>query len=113
MSSPSQSHWPPQMTTCSPKERSGQPRKWPTNPARVSLAGGLLAGWAIRHTPKIHRVVARRPVVDWATDIARAAPVMGAMPWEDPDQYMKHSPLFFAQNFRTPTLILAGDADVG
>ena len=33
------------------------------------------------------------------------------MPWEDPEQYWKHSPVYFAQNFKTPTLILAGDPD--
>jgi dipeptidyl aminopeptidase/acylaminoacyl peptidase len=36
---------------------------------------------------------------------------MGAMPWDNPEQYMKHSPIFFAQNFKTPTLILAGERD--
>jgi dipeptidyl aminopeptidase/acylaminoacyl peptidase len=80
---------------------------------RVSLTGGLLAAWAIGHTPRLHRVVARRPLVDWAVDLARAAPAMGGMPWDDPDQYWKHSPIYFAQNFRTPTLILAGEADAG
>jgi acylaminoacyl-peptidase len=36
---------------------------------------------------------------------------MGAMPWDDPEQYVKHSPLFFAQNFKTPTLVLADGPD--
>jgi dipeptidyl aminopeptidase/acylaminoacyl peptidase len=26
---------------------------------------------------------------------------------------VKHSPIFFAKNFQTPTLILAGESDVG
>jgi len=38
---------------------------------------------------------------------------MGAMPWDDPDQYAKHSPVYFAGNFQTPTLLLAEDADPG
>ncbi len=34
---------------------------------------------------------------------------MGALPWEDPDQYIQHSPVYFAGNFKTPTLVL-GDS---
>ena len=33
------------------------------------------------------------------------------MPWDDPDQYVKHSPIYFGQNWKTPTLVLAGDPD--
>ena len=43
----------------------------------------------------------------------RAASWMGALPWEDPDQYVKHSPVFFAQNFKTPTLVIAGQPEPG
>jgi dipeptidyl aminopeptidase/acylaminoacyl peptidase len=81
------------------------------DPQRVAIAGGLVAAWAIGHTPRFYRAVARRPVVDWAMDIERAAAAMGGMPWDDPEQYVKHSPIYFAQNFKTPTLILAGEAD--
>ena len=77
---------------------------------RVSIVGGLVAAWAIGHTARFQRAVARRPIVDWAVDLSRAGP-MGAMPWEDPDQYVKRSPLFAAGNFRTPTLILAAEHD--
>jgi acylaminoacyl-peptidase len=35
------------------------------------------------------------------------------MPWDDPEQYVKHSPIYFAGNFRTPTLVLADDTDPG
>ena len=35
------------------------------------------------------------------------------MPWDDPDQYVKHSPVYFAANFHTPTLVIAGDRDPG
>jgi acylaminoacyl-peptidase len=87
--------------------------KGSVDPERVSIAGAVVAAWAIGHTPRFYRAVAQRPIVDWAVDLARAAPAMGALPWEDPEQYVKHSPIFFAQNFRTPTLILAGDSDAG
>jgi acylaminoacyl-peptidase len=88
------------------------------DPQRLTVVGGLLAAWTIGHTDRFRAAVALRPVTNWATDVAtrgdganRARAWMGAMPWEDPDQYWKHSPVFFAQNFKTPTLVLAGEAD--
>ena len=88
------------------------------DPARMAVAGGLLAAWTVGHTSRFRAAIARRPIVDWALDVAtrpdgarRAAEWMGAMPWDDPAQYTQHSPLYFAAGFRTPTLILAGDPD--
>jgi acylaminoacyl-peptidase len=88
------------------------------DPQRLHISGGLLAAWAIGRTPRFKSAIARRPIVDWAADIAlshdgarRAMDWMGGMPWEDPDQYVKHSPLYAAANFKTPVLILASDHD--
>jgi dipeptidyl aminopeptidase/acylaminoacyl peptidase len=90
------------------------------DPARLAISGGLLAAWAIGHTSRFHSAVVRHAIADWTTDVAhapdglhRAAASMGAMPWDDPDQYVKHSPVYFAGNFRTPTLVIAGDRDPG
>ena len=90
------------------------------DPARLSISGGLLAAWAIGHTGRFHAAVVRHAVADWLTDVShapdglyRAAAWMGAMPWDDPDQYVKHSPIYFAGNFQTPTLLLASDPDPG
>jgi dipeptidyl aminopeptidase/acylaminoacyl peptidase len=84
---------------------------------RLVATGGLLAAWALGHTDRFAAVVARRPIVDWVADIALAADPhrragwMGGMPWDDPDQYVKHSPIYFARSFRTPTLVIAGEHD--
>ena len=82
---------------------------------RIFLTGGLLAAWAIGHTDHFAGAAIREPVADWTSAVAlapdsyrRAAGWMGAMPWEDPDQYVRHSPIFFAQNFKTPTLVIGG-----
>ncbi|MBZ5624073.1 MAG: S9 family peptidase [Acidobacteriia bacterium] len=95
-------------------------QKGSIDPKRLTVVGGLLAAWTIGHSDRFRAAVARRPVADWVADVAtapdgyhRAMAWMGAMPWEDPDQYWKHSPVFFAQNFKTPTLVLAGDSDPG
>ncbi|MCX6629536.1 MAG: prolyl oligopeptidase family serine peptidase [Candidatus Solibacter sp.] len=90
------------------------------DPTRVTISGGLLAAWAIGHTGRFHAAVVRHGIADWLTDVShapdgifRAAAWMGAMPWDDPDQYVKHSPIYFAGNFRTPTLVIASDPDPG
>ena len=88
------------------------------DPQKLVVSGGLLAAWAIGHTDRFAAAVARRPVVNWATYVShapdgmrRAMDWMGSMPWDDPDQYTRRSPIFFAKNFKTPTLILAGEGD--
>jgi len=88
--------------------------------SRMTISGGILAAWAIGHTTRFHSAIARRPIMDWATDVAtaedgtrRATEWIGAMPWEDREQYAQRSPLSYAANFATPTLILAGGSDPG
>ncbi len=87
--------------------------------ARMAVAGGLVAAWLIGHTDRFAAAVIERPIVDWTADVLlspdgprRAANWMGGWPWDDPEQYLRHSPVFFAANFRTPTLVLAGDGDL-
>jgi dipeptidyl aminopeptidase/acylaminoacyl peptidase len=69
---------------------------------RVAIAGGLVTAWAIGHSTRFFKAIARRPIVDWA-----ATP--GTAVWDDPDLYAKRSPIYSAQNFRTPTLVLGDD----
>jgi len=78
---------------------------------RIAVRGGLLAAWMLGHSDKFAAVVARRPIADFTLAGVRAAPWMGAMPWDDPDPYVKHSPIYFASNWKTPTLVLAGNPD--
>lgn len=37
---------------------------------------------------------------------------MGATPWEDPDRYVRNSPLFHADRVTTPVMLISGDLDV-
>jgi acylaminoacyl-peptidase len=85
---------------------------------RLAVSGGLLAAWIVGHSDRFAAAVARRPIVDFALYASttaggarQAASWMGAMPWEDPEQYQRHSPIYFAQNWKTPTLVLAGQPD--
>ena len=79
--------------------------------ADIAVRGGLVAAWLLGHSDRFAAVVARRPIVDFTLLAERAAPFLGALPWDDPDAYVKHSPIYFAQNWKTPTLVLAGNAD--
>lgn len=88
------------------------------DPARIGVAGGLVAAWLIGHTDRFAAAVIERPIVDWTADVLlspdgprRAVNWMGGWPWDDPEQYIRHSPVYFAAAFHTPTLVLAGDGD--
>lgn len=82
---------------------------------RIFVTGGLPAAWALGHTGRFRAAVIRRPIADWTLEVAlagdgyRLSAWMGAMPWEDPDQYTKHSPIYFAGNFKTPALVIGED----
>jgi dipeptidyl aminopeptidase/acylaminoacyl peptidase len=81
--------------------------------------GGLLTAWIIGHTDRFAAAVSQYPVTNWFTQTGtadggytHAALWMKAMPWDNPEQYIQHSPIFFAKNFKTPTMVLTGEADL-
>jgi dipeptidyl aminopeptidase/acylaminoacyl peptidase len=78
---------------------------------RIVVRGGLVAAWLLGHSDRFAAVIARRPIVDFTLLAERAAQFLGALPWDDPDAYAKHSPIYFAQNWKTLTLVLAGAVD--
>jgi len=80
--------------------------------------GGLLTAWAIGHTDRFAAAVSLYPVTNWITQAGTAdmgyyfADIwMKGMPWENPKQYLDRSPIFFADKFKTPTMIVTGEAD--
>jgi acylaminoacyl-peptidase len=83
---------------------------------RVALVGGAVAAWALGHTKRFVAVVARRPIVDWSSEVAldadgwRRAAWMGGPPWEQAQRYVARSPLYAAASFATPTLVIGSDA---
>ena len=81
--------------------------------------GGVLSLWAVTHTHRFRAAVSIKPVVDWQSwlltaDIGLSIGMtwMGhEMPWEAHEKYRARSPLSFAQNARTPTLLMCGETD--
>lgn len=93
------------------------------DPKRMAVTGGsgggLLTAWIIGKTDRFAAAVSQYPVTNWFTQVGtadggyrHAAVWMKAMPWENPEQYLRHSPIFLAQNFKTPTMVITGEADL-
>ena len=80
--------------------------------------GGLLTAWTIGHTDRFAAAVSQYPVTDWVTQAGTAdggynhsGLWMKTFPWDDPKQFIDHSPIYFAKNFKTPTMVITGEAD--
>ncbi len=81
--------------------------------------GGVLTLWSVTHTHRFRAAVSIKPVVDWQSWVLEAD--IGASvglvwmghekPWEAAAKYRVRSPLTYAQDARTPTLLMAGEAD--
>jgi len=80
--------------------------------------GGVLTAWSIGKTDRFAAAVVAKPVINWYTHTltADSYPYFSKywftkMPWEDPDQYMKRSPISLVGSVKTPTMLLTGDLD--
>src|SRR5258708_36144084 len=73
----------------------------------------------VGHTDRFKAAVTMRSVVNIATFFGTsdtgwwlAIDEIGAAPWEDLDKLMRHSPISYVANMRTPLLILHSDHDL-
>jgi dipeptidyl aminopeptidase/acylaminoacyl peptidase len=80
--------------------------------------GGLMTAWMVGQTDRFRAAVSLYPVTNWFTHFGSddngfyiGNVYRKGMPWDEPDDYIKHSPLFYAKNFKTPTMIITGDDD--
>jgi dipeptidyl aminopeptidase/acylaminoacyl peptidase len=80
--------------------------------------GGVLTAWIVGKTSRFKAAVTQKPVINWAstvltTDVYTYMPKywFAKLPWEDPEQYWKQSPLSLVGSVKTPTLVLVGDQD--
>jgi len=79
--------------------------------------GGVLTAWIVGHTQRFRAAVAAKPAVNWESALLTSdLPVwgrylFGKMPWEDPEQYRRHSPLTYVANVTTPTMVITGEQD--
>ena len=80
--------------------------------------GGVLTSWAIGKTDRFAAAVVAKPVINWYSFAltADAYPFFSKywfteMPWDDPEQYHKFSPISLVGNVSTPAMLLTGEAD--
>lgn len=80
--------------------------------------GGLLTSWIVGHTDRFRAAVAVNPVINWFSFVLNADMYnyfsqywFPGMPWEQPEHYLKHSPISYVGNVKTPTMLLTGESD--
>ena len=80
--------------------------------------GGALTTWVVGQTNRFAAAAALCPVTDWISmagtaDIAGWANDQFDPPyWEDPTDWLEHSPLMHVGKVQTPTLLITGDKDL-
>ncbi|MDE0879573.1 MAG: S9 family peptidase [Sphingomonas bacterium] len=80
--------------------------------------GGLLTAWIVGKTDRFKAAVTQKPVINWTSEVlttdgytSMAKYWFGKMPWEDPEQYWRRSPLSLVGNVTTPTAVMVGEED--
>ncbi len=79
--------------------------------------GGVLTAWIVANTDRFAAAVSMKPVVNWysfvgTTDGADWYYNFKKLPWEDPTEHIKRSPISYVGNVKTPTMVLTGDLDL-
>ncbi len=88
---------------------------------RMAAAGGSFGGymidWILGHTNRFKALISHSGVYDLRSMAGETEELwfpqweFKGMPWDNPDMYAKWSPSFFANEFKTPTLVLHGELD--
>tara|TARA_R110002020_G_scaffold85914_3_gene211716 strand:+ start:24120 stop:26144 length:2025 start_codon:yes stop_codon:yes gene_type:complete len=80
--------------------------------------GGVLTAWIVGHTDRFKAAVVAKPVINWYSFVLYSDnPAyfykywFPNKPWEDPENYLKRSPLSYVGNVTTPTMLLVGEED--
>ena len=80
--------------------------------------GGLLTAWIVGQTDRFAAAASQYPVINWYSFVGTAdlGQSMGwrwfrQWPWENPDEYLPRSPITYAGNVKTPTLLITGEVD--
>jgi dipeptidyl aminopeptidase/acylaminoacyl peptidase len=79
--------------------------------------GGVLTAWIVGHTDRFAAASSNYPVINWVsfvgtTDGASWYRNFETFPWEDPTEHLERSPLMYAGNVTTPTMLMTGELDL-
>jgi dipeptidyl aminopeptidase/acylaminoacyl peptidase len=79
--------------------------------------GGVLTSWIVGHTDRFAAASANCPVTNWlsfvgTTDGPSWYRNFDKLPWEDPSEHLRRSPLMYVGNVKTPTMLMTGVNDL-
>jgi dipeptidyl aminopeptidase/acylaminoacyl peptidase len=80
--------------------------------------GGYMTSWIVGHTDRFKAACSERAVnnllsLEWNSDIATTFRTeLGVSHLDDPDEYLRHSPITYVRNIMTPLLILHSEDDL-
>ncbi|HEX7091292.1 MAG TPA: S9 family peptidase [Longimicrobiales bacterium] len=79
--------------------------------------GGVLTAWIVGHTDRFAAASANCPVTNWlsfvgTTDSPNWYRNFAKLPWEDPSEHLRRSPLMYVGNVKTPTMLMTGELDL-
>jgi dipeptidyl aminopeptidase/acylaminoacyl peptidase len=79
--------------------------------------GGVLTAWIVGHTDRFAAASSNYPVIDWLSFVGTTDGVswyrnFSTFPWEDPSEHLRRSPLMYAGNVTTPTMLMTGEDDL-
>jgi dipeptidyl aminopeptidase/acylaminoacyl peptidase len=79
--------------------------------------GGVLTSWIVGHTDRFAAASANYPVTNWlsfvgTTDGASWYRNFDNLPWDDPSEHLRRSPLMYVGNVTTPTMLMTGEDDL-
>ena len=82
-------------------------------------AGGIMTAWIIGKNNRFRAAAVIKPVMNWYSKtlvadnwFAYYNNRLPGYPWENPEEYMKFSPISLVGNIETPTLVMVGTNDL-
>ena len=79
--------------------------------------GGVLTAWIVGHTNRFAAAVCMKPVINWysfvgTTDGSSWYYNFKKLPWDDPEEHLRRSPITYVGNVKTPTMLMTGELDL-
>ena len=79
--------------------------------------GGVLTAWVVGHTDRFAAASSECPVTNWLSFVGTTDGLgwyrnFEKLPWEDPSEHLRRSPLMYVGNVTTPTLLITGEGDL-